>query len=505
MKSTDHGNTWNQIDLPSSASNLFFDVGSSNSDELWVSYPYGQNGSKVYHTTDGGASWTNITTSILDGTQIWGIAHQYGTDGGVYIALLNGAVLYRNNSMNDWALYSDGLPLSTQPIRIVPQYKKGLIRLATWNLGVWEAPLFEPSNLLADFAAEYGTFFCPGDPIHFVDHSVSGDNATYNWSFPGGTPSTSTEKNPTIYYESGGSFDVTLTVTENGINSSITKMQYIESEESIGNELVEDFELGNFPEHWVFEHSTGGSSNWAIGNAASAYEIGSYSMYFDNYYNDVQGNRDEVWTGKQMYTLTGEVSVNLSFDVAYAEYGGQYSDTLGVLLSVDCGESWTEMYVKGGDDLATAPDNGNPFIPTETEWRNEIINLDEYFADLNFQNGEFIVAFQNRGRWGNIIYVDNINVDLIVGIDDHHSNSQNLLVYPNPTSDKFSVVGKGYPGGNLTLQLINPLGQVVFEQKIILNGTSFEKSIDISTLSDGMYYFRLVNEEKIEVIKVEKK
>jgi photosystem II stability/assembly factor-like uncharacterized protein len=47
---------------------------------MWLAYVNSGNGSKVYHTSDGGTTWTNITTSTLDGMNIWAIAHQYGTD-----------------------------------------------------------------------------------------------------------------------------------------------------------------------------------------------------------------------------------------------------------------------------------------------------------------------------------------------------------------------------------------------------------------------------------------
>lgn len=39
------------------------------------------------------------------------------------------------------------------------------------------------------------------------------DLATYEWTFAGGTPATSTDSNPTVSYNSAGSFDVTLKVT----------------------------------------------------------------------------------------------------------------------------------------------------------------------------------------------------------------------------------------------------------------------------------------------------
>ncbi|MDE6316846.1 MAG: PKD domain-containing protein, partial [Muribaculaceae bacterium] len=60
-----------------------------------------------------------------------------------------------------------------------------------------------------------------GETIGFVDTS-KGDIAAWEWSFPGGTPAISTEKNPTVYYTADGSYDVSLTVTDNAGNRATT-------------------------------------------------------------------------------------------------------------------------------------------------------------------------------------------------------------------------------------------------------------------------------------------
>ncbi|HLP14033.1 MAG TPA: gliding motility-associated C-terminal domain-containing protein [Flavobacteriales bacterium] len=55
---------------------------------------------------------------------------------------------------------------------------------------------------------------CVGLPVEFVADGVPCDNSlvTYNWSFPGGTPSSSTLQSPTIVYGVSGAFTATLTV-----------------------------------------------------------------------------------------------------------------------------------------------------------------------------------------------------------------------------------------------------------------------------------------------------
>jgi PKD repeat protein len=71
------------------------------------------------------------------------------------------------------------------------------------------------------------TSACKGQVLNFTDFSV-GPPTSWQWSFPGGTPSSSTIQNPTgIVYDSLGTFDVSLTVTNQLGSSSITRTNYI--------------------------------------------------------------------------------------------------------------------------------------------------------------------------------------------------------------------------------------------------------------------------------------
>ncbi len=427
-KSSDYGMSWVMVDQPLNQNNMCFTAGATDQ-EIWLSYPNASVSQRVWRTIDGGQSWINITGSVLGNGKPWAIAHALGTNGGVYIGTSNGRVLYRNATMNDWMEYSDGLPVSGEALRLVPFYRDQKIRFASWNLGVWEAPLYEPTTMLVDFAAAQERFYCPGESIHFVDHSVVPDGATYAWTFEGATPGTSTAKYPTVVYNTTGSFNVSLTVTYNGQSLSKTKTQYISSIDGLSSPLMaQDFESGAIPSTWQFKHPTGGGFNWNISDQCSSFGNGSYSMKFDNYWVDAAGNHDQVWLDK--FIVNGN-SANLTFDVSYAQYGGQYSDTLAVVVSTDCGATWETLYIKGGDELATAPDNTDAFIPVATEWRNESIALS------NYEGQELIVAFENIGRYGNQIYVDNIQIVNPVSIDEQDEWALNL--FPNPATHQVSI------------------------------------------------------------------
>jgi PKD repeat protein len=62
--------------------------------------------------------------------------------------------------------------------------------------------------------------------VQFTDLS-SGNTSSWNWSFPGGTPSTSTLQNPQVVYDVAGTFDVTLVATSAGGNSTFTQNNFI--------------------------------------------------------------------------------------------------------------------------------------------------------------------------------------------------------------------------------------------------------------------------------------
>jgi len=66
------------------------------------------------------------------------------------------------------------------------------------------------------------TALCPGSTVQFTDASLLAPTS-WAWSFPGGTPATSTAQNPVVTYNTAGIYSVTLTVTNaNGSSTRTT-------------------------------------------------------------------------------------------------------------------------------------------------------------------------------------------------------------------------------------------------------------------------------------------
>ncbi len=79
---------------------------------------------------------------------------------------------------------------------------------------------------VADFSAN-NTSVNLGQTVQFSDLSLN-IPTSWQWQFPGGTPSSSTLKNPSVVYNSLGSYDVKLVTTNAYGTDSITKPNYMQ-------------------------------------------------------------------------------------------------------------------------------------------------------------------------------------------------------------------------------------------------------------------------------------
>lgn len=93
-------------------------------------------------------------------------------------------------------------------------------------LGMWTGAFAIPgaAPLSVDFTSDV-TDVCVGGSVNFTDLSVSA--TSWNWTFEGGTPATSTDQNPTVTYNTTGDFDVTLEVGDGTTTLTLSETDYI--------------------------------------------------------------------------------------------------------------------------------------------------------------------------------------------------------------------------------------------------------------------------------------
>jgi len=432
-KTTDGGSTFTELTLPGTGGGrerILLQVDPENHNIVYLAFPSGAATAKVYRSEDGGTSWINISGTVFATHEIRSILLTGATGGGLYAATDKG-IFFRDRAMPDWDAYSEGLPAFANSNILKPFYRDGELRLATYGKGVWEAPMRElPQYPIAQAMVDRQTAVCSIDTFLFEDHSILlHAGASWSWSFEGGTPVTSTQRNPAVTFSGEGAHWAVLTVTDalgqSGTDSVRVWLNGIEA-----TAVSEAFEGAFPPAEWTTQGLNSGVGIWSKTNRAGGYGSSANSASADNFSIDIQGGYGDL----RAFVNLQANAMELRFDVAYAPYGGQYSDTLEVLISPDCGVSFTSLYFQGGEALSTAPVyTADVFVPTGEQWRTETLDMTPY-AGLEGA----MVVFRNHGNWGQMLYLDNVNVDgTPLSIEDPGKDDllpQQADLYPNPVS-----------------------------------------------------------------------
>ncbi|CAN5402222.1 hypothetical protein BH10BAC6_BH10BAC6_07700 [soil metagenome] len=201
------GNAWRLADVAISA---------REPNVIWISIGGNQTDAKVIRSVDGGATWENYSGTLpIMGCRA--LVHQRGTNRGVYLGTDIG-VYYRDETMKDWVLYSDSLPVTSVTTFDIC-YREQKIRAAT-NRGVFEAPLYAAAPPMAVISADRYVSMCTRDTIVFHDHSSADESTvTRRWSLPGGVVTTLTDAHIRVVYPKPGTYSATLVVTDaNGVD-----------------------------------------------------------------------------------------------------------------------------------------------------------------------------------------------------------------------------------------------------------------------------------------------
>jgi Sortilin, neurotensin receptor 3,/PKD domain len=383
---------------------------------------------KVYVSINSGATWTNITYNLPAVNHRKIQSEEFGGTQELVFIATNNAVYYKKVGQVSWTNYSTNLPGRRSPTNFT-MYDDGtnqaVLRYYTYGRGVWETPFSNLRILTADFVAS-STTPCTGATVNFTDLSI-GNVTTRTWSFLGGTPSTSTAASPSVVYTTPGVYDVTLQVSDGITTNTITKTAYINLN-GTNLPLTESFEgATNPPTGWVNLDNSSPGKAWAKTATAGGFGLTTSSMLYDNYSYNVVGEKDELQVKK--LNFSGLSTASLSFDVAYQVYNG-YSDALTVLISTDCGVTFTSIYSKSGATLSTAGSGTNDFVPIANQWRKETINLNSYIGYSNV-----LIRFQNTNGFGNKLYLDNIavtgvyssNLNLKLNIEGYYDTSVHAM------------------------------------------------------------------------------
>ncbi len=331
---------------------------------------------------------------------------------------------------------------------------------------------------------------CTGESITFTDLTEDGDPTSWNWSFQGGTPSTSTQQNPTITYNSPGSFPVTLTVSNSAGQDVVTYSDYIQVKVA-GNPAFnpnwsEDFEGATIPNPDVNIEDGGDGISFSLFTQAGS--SGSQSLKLDNLNSTVIGEIDAVIS--PAISVNFGQNLNLSFDYAFAATQSGNADELNVYASTDCGETWILRRFYRGGQLRTGANTSQPYVPAANEWTTQSINFNAYSGP-----DPLLIKFEFINGGGNNFYLDNINFSGIIGLDDYFSNQ--LELFPNPSQGQFTIQSGQFELNGAKITLSDISGRAVMQTELETNSNSHTFDTSSLGLKNGVYLLTIEKEDRV--------
>jgi len=265
------------------------------------------------------------------------------------------------------------------------------------------------------------TVLCAGASATYTATPTNGGSSpTYQWqvnAINAGTNSstftTSALTNGqavTCIMTSNAGCQATPTVTSNTITVTVNT--------AAATPFVENFEGAAFPPTgWILQNADNGAVAWgtagakglvrraAAGNTGSA--TGSAGIEFYNYNTDTTQVDNLI---SVPVSLVGASTARMTFKRAYKYYNdatnpSNYHDELRVYISSDCGATFgPAAYYKKGVQLASNGTINTSFTPTvAADWDTDTLDLTAYV------NQSVIVKFEVTNRYGNNLYLDDIN------------------------------------------------------------------------------------------------
>ena len=266
--------------------------------------------------------------------------------------------------------------------------------------------------------------------------------------------------------------------------------------------ILEEFETTNIPNaNWGIQNVNGGTT-WQ--KSVQAAKNGSGSLVLNNADATNTTGAVDYFITPIVLNSAGFDSVFINFDLAY-KAGPQYPgstvfpvDTLELLATSNCGQTFTPIWKKWGNELQTVNEpnltNTSAFVPANaTEWSSKRIYLTPLVGAGNFQ-----IYFAAKGNKQNNIWLDNISIT--AQTLPQRLKNQGYLIYPNPFNSSF-IIHHSAVEPPITLkaaQVFNAAGLLVWDRRYNSNAAR-QITVDLKNMAQGVYILKMMYTNKIVV------
>lgn len=340
----------------------------------------------------------------------------------------------------------------------------------------------------ADFRATKSVL-CPGESVDFFDESYNSVSG-WTWTFQGGSPATSTAQNPTVTYNTAGTYEVTLVATDGGTSQTTTKTAFITVlPNGINLPYSEPFEnytsLSAPSSFWTVENLGGNGFDLTTTVGAS----GTNSIRLRNF-GQASGSVDAISSNNfDLSNISSSSQVTMSFVYASRKRNSSNNEKLQIQVSKDCGETFSARKTISGNTL-TSETASTEWEPTADDWvQVHVTNIASSFFESNVQ-----VKFEFTSDGGNNLYIDDINFyegdPSQLGVAELESVN-NITLYPNPAEDELNVKFNAANDGLVQLDILDLTGKVLRTINVQASSGSNLVIVDSDQMATGMYLLRI--------------
>ncbi len=368
------------------------------------------------------------------------------------------------------------------------------------------------------------SLFCANTCVDFFDFSLN-NPTSWQWSFPGGSPSSSALQNPVnICYSTPGTYDVTLIVTNSFGSDTITLSSFI----TVNTAPTANISQSND----TLYSSAGNSYQWytggnAINGATNDFYVPSTEDFYSVVITDANGctAADTIFFSLSPQTsfAASDTTICQKFCMDFFDQSGNNPSTWkwsfpGGVPSSSSQQNPTQICYNnpgvydvtlittnsfGSDTLVLAgyiTVYSTPAFPTITvtgdiltssyassyQWQFNSVDIpgatNQSYTATETGYYTVIITDENGCVSSTTVFVEVTGVE---SIEDDFG----FFVYPNPSNGNFTLEFSANISGVVLIEVIDMLGQKIFasEEKI---SSATKKEIQLTNISNGIYFIR---------------
>ncbi|MBN8676879.1 MAG: PKD domain-containing protein [Chitinophagales bacterium] len=390
-------------------------------------------------------------------------------------------------------------------------------------------------------------------PFSVQFNNASSSNATsISWDFPGGTPSSSTEENPSVSWNASGIYVVTLTASNGAGSSTSTATITVGAAPSAGFTSVTNGFVVNFSntssgaDSYSWDFGDGGNGSSEANPSHTFSQPGTYEVSltvtndcgsatstqtiviqgsapnpaisadnqsgctpFTVQFTDQSGNNPVSWN----WTFPGGTPASSTQQNPSVVYNtpGVYDVTLEVFNGFGSNTQIFPAYIT----VQTTPTAGFTFnsVANTVSFTNSSQNATSYswnFGDNSSSNeqnpthtyagpGSYTVTLAATNPCGTTIFEQTVTLSSGTG---EASWVENFRLFPNPNTGSFTVDMKGLPQDEVEFVLYNALGQQIKRETLDFGTGNLLHQFNYGTLAAGVYTLRVQADGQAIYVKV---